>query len=810
MARRSLQASTIGIQKARKAFQRGDWTQEHLAMEVGIETRQPIWKFFSGKPIERHIFQEICLRLGLDWQEIAAHLTEDSLAVRHSWSDECDIDALVQKVRSHRHGKIQAQCGTLRLLNVAQAVELNGIYVDVSVLDVPQNQNQIDVSKFSDLSLEGLNDHLNWSQSQKRVPALKLVSTYSNLVILGRPGSGKTTFLRYIAMQSSQGKLRLEQIPIFIHLRNFWERASEVENLSLSSYIHQELCNSGISEQQAESLLRYGKALILLDGLDEVQAKDSNTLQKQIRQLSEEYYNNQVIITCRSAAQQYQFEGFTDTEIADFDQAQIEAFVHKWFISVGRNSLKKGLAKAAQFIEKLQLLENRQIRELATTPLLLHLACSMFQSKADFPAKRSAFYKQGLDTLLFHLDEARGIERDSPYSSLSLIEKIKLLSHVAANSFEKGGYFLEKRTLQENIANYLRTLPTASSDLEALQLESEMALRTIEAQHGLLVKRGQDIYSFSHTAFQAHLTARNIISSSNPETLDKNLAQLAAHVNEPRWHQVLVCTAGLLEDAAPLLKLMQQQSNRLVADPKLQQFLIWLQQKSLEVDASYKPASIRAFYLNLVLFRKFYLNCDVSLALILDPDLAGNLVPDLALDLSIERVLRLSLNLCRSPKLDHIAGLFFAFPLNCDSIHSSKLQYEVKRSSLGESLQNLKNQLPGIDQGEETLKAWWNAHGETWAEKLRAMLIQHRNIGHSWQFNDQQWERLMQFQQSSKCLLDCLRSDCQVTPPVRNEIEAALLLPIETSGFKVTKKRTSVKISALNVAKTQRKGGAHS
>jgi len=745
-------------------------------MEVGIETRQPIWKFFAGKRIERHIFQEICLRLGLDWQEVAA-LTEDSLAVKHSWSDEYDIDALVQKVRSQRHGKIQAQCGTMRLLNVAQAVELNNIYVNVSVLEVPQNQNRIDVSKFSALSLRELNDHLNWSQSQKRLPALKLVSTCSNLLILGRPGSGKTTFLRYIAMQSSQGKLRPERIPIFIHLKNFIERASELENLSLSSYIYQELCNSGISEQQAESLLCYGKALILLDGLDEVQEKDSNTVQKQIRQLSEEYYKNQVIITCRTAAQQYQFEGFTDTEIADFDQAQIESFVRKWFISVGRNSRKKGLAIAAQFMEKLQLLENRQIRELARTPLLLHLACSEFQAKADFPAERSNFYKQALDILLFRLDEARGIKRDSPYLFLSLIQKIKLLSHIAATTFENGGYFLKKRTLQENVANYLRTLPNASSDLEALQLESEMALRTIEAQHGLLVKRGQDVYSFSHTAFQAHLTARNTISSSNPETLDRRLEELAAHVNEPRWFGVLLCTASMLEDAAPLLHLMQQQSNRLVADPKLQQFLIWLYQKSLAVQTSYKPTAVRAFYLNLVLSRRFYLNRDCSLALILDPDLAGNLVPDLALDLSLERVLRLSLNLSRSPTLDHVTALFFAFPLDCDFIHNSKLQHDVKRSRLGELLQDLKNQLPGIDQGEATLSAWWLTHGEAWAEKLRAVMIQQRNIGHSWQFSEQQWERLMQFEQSSRHLLDCLRSGCQLTPTVRNEIEESLLLP---------------------------------
>jgi len=774
MARRSLRASTIGIQKARKAFQRGDWTQEYLALEIGIETRQPIWKFFSGKPIERHNFQEICLRLGLDWQEIAAVPAENAVAIEPSWSDECDIDALVQKVRSHRQDKIQAQCGTLRLLNVAQAIELDDIYVNVSVLEVPQNQNQIDVSNFSDFSLEELNG-INWSQSQKRVPALELVSTCSNLMILGKPGSGKTTFLQYIALQSSQGKLRPERIPIFIHLKNFIERASELESLSLSSYIRQELCNSGISEQQAESLLRYGKALILLDGLDEVQEKDSNTVQKQIRHLSEEYYKNQVIITCRTAAQQYQFEGFTDTEIADFDQAQIVDFVHKWFVSVGRNSRKKGLAIAAQFMEKLQQLENGQIRELARTPLLLHLACTMFQAKADFPAEHSDFYKQALDILLFRLDEVRGIKRDSPYSSLSLVQKIQLLSQVATKTFEQDSYFFKKSTFQQYIVNYLRTSTTASSDPEALQLESERVLRAIEAQHGLLVEQGQGLYSFSHRAFQVLLTARNVTSSSNPQTLNRRLEQLAAHVNEPRWHQVLVCTAGLLEDAAPLLKLMQQQSNRLVADPKLQQFLIWLQQKSLEVDASYKSASIRAFYLNLVLSRKFYLNRDFSLALILDPDLAGNLVPDLALDLALERVLRLSLNLSHSPTLDHVTALFFAFPLDCDSTHSSKLQHDVKRSRLGESLQNLKNELPGIDQGEATLSAWWLTHGEAWAEKLRVVMIQQRNIGHSWQFSDQQWESLMQFEQSSKCLLDCLRSGCQVKPPVKNEIEEALL-----------------------------------
>jgi predicted NACHT family NTPase len=61
---RSLQASAQGIKKAKQAFLRKGWTQEYLAGEVGLETRQPIWKFFAGKPVDRHVFTEICFRLG--------------------------------------------------------------------------------------------------------------------------------------------------------------------------------------------------------------------------------------------------------------------------------------------------------------------------------------------------------------------------------------------------------------------------------------------------------------------------------------------------------------------------------------------------------------------------------------------------------------------------------------------------------------------------------------------------------------------------------------------------------------------------
>lgn len=67
MAKRSLQASAEGIRKAKQAFRRKGWTQEYLAGEVGLETRQPIWKFFTGKAIDRlRNFDHICSRKSIN------------------------------------------------------------------------------------------------------------------------------------------------------------------------------------------------------------------------------------------------------------------------------------------------------------------------------------------------------------------------------------------------------------------------------------------------------------------------------------------------------------------------------------------------------------------------------------------------------------------------------------------------------------------------------------------------------------------------------------------------------------------------
>ncbi|MEG5041763.1 hypothetical protein QUB14_23480 [Microcoleus sp. B3-D2] len=109
----------------------------------------------------------------------------------------------------------------------------------------------------------------------------------------------------------------------------------------------------------------------MLDGLDEVPESDSDAVVRQIRQFVQKYYNNLFIITCRIAASKYRFhdEAFTCVEVADFNCEQIAAFAINWFVAFSHN-LEAGKALASQFVEKLKLQKNQQIRELAVTPIL--------------------------------------------------------------------------------------------------------------------------------------------------------------------------------------------------------------------------------------------------------------------------------------------------------------------------------------------------------------------------------------------------------------------------------------------------------
>jgi len=227
------------------------------------------------------------------------------------------------------------------------------------------------------------------------------------------------------------------------------------------------------------------------------------------------------------------------------------------------------------------------------------------------------------------------------------------------------------------------------------------------------------------------------------------------------------------------LQLMKQRTDALLAsDEKLQQFLMWINHKSILVNVPYKPAAVRAFYL--VLDLAFV----PALVHVLDPALnpALNRALDLALDPALDRALDLALN----PALDLAVDLAL-FPALFPAIEAAiyiacvrarVLLLDLEPELFSQALQKLKAQLPNPNREEERFRQWWQANGQAWTEQLRAVMIEHRNIGYDWQFSEEQREVLKQYYHANKLLVDCLNRSCNVTPAVRSHIEETLLLPI--------------------------------
>jgi len=791
MTSQGLRASSEGIRAAKTALTDKTLSQHKLATALGI-TRQPVSKFFAGEPVSRNCFVQICQHLGLSWQKVAG-LPEDitSEATTKSQANSRDITTLVQEIRQKLQGKIQDQCGTLQMLDVAQIVPLVDIYTTVYVLEKITNQQYLEIGDLlKNFCFESGFDRLGKDKLQTRLLGLEAASLYSKLMVLGKPGLGKTTFLKYLAIKCNEGEFQPNHIAIFISLKDFAEDFTNHNDFSLLKYISQELLICRVEAELTLSILTEGKALILLDGLDEVPSEDLNQVNREIRQFSQTYYKNNFVISCRIAAQKYKFPGFTEIEITDFDLQQAETFVKQWFFAVAHESREDSEAKGNLFIHQLNLPENRQLRELASTPILLHLICLFFQAKSEFKFKPAKLYEQALNVLLKRWDEIRGIQRYSDDWDFNLANIKNLVAQIAAFTFEKENYFLDEEKILLLIAQYLSKhnhLFPISSQLQTQNLQdSERILQFLEVQYGLLVERSQEIYSFSHLALQEYLTAKNIINNYQEQSIN----QLIRHITEKRWQNVFVLTVSMLPTADEMLHLMKQEIDFLVAnDQKIQDFLLWLQQKSNSVATQYKPVAIRAFYLvcvgrSLEAFLKGHnfpqsqVFCHSS-SYGLERAIIGNLAfnPELAIDEF------LTSTFACAAELEFACNYILNDAIVFDYAHALNIAFDkalnlVAESKFKQFLYNLKKQLPNGQNHPHKFRKWWIEHGKFWSGKFRELLIKYRNICHDWQFTKQQVELLQQYYNANKLLVNCLNSSNIITPAIRQGIEETLLLAI--------------------------------
>jgi predicted NACHT family NTPase len=761
---RSIAASQEGIERIKAAL---SCSQEKFAQKLNISPAT-LKKVLRAKPIDRAIFCKICGEVQIDWREV---VQPSDIA------DEIEesIDTLVQSTRSRLHDDVKKRCGWMKVLNMTYPIESSAIYTDVNLLGKPLHLRSFRELERSLPEFAAENFDRFWlgqALRDQRRDGIETVRDTNLLMILGAPGAGKSTFLKRLAMLCYGEEVIHFQtlVPLFVTLKEFAEAEGQP---NLLNYLAS-LGNAVVDAETIATLLNHDRGLVLLDGLDEVLERDRDRVIDQIRAFADTYDRNHIVITCRIAAREYTFTRFTDVEIASFSDEQIADFAHKWFCA------KEDEETAADFLGALN--ERQPIKELATNPLLLTLLCLEFEIDRAFPSSRAELYERGLEVLFTRWDTSRKIKREEVYKKLPVKRKKELLGQLGYAMFDRGEYLFKQRLAEEQISGYIANLPDAKTDPEALLVDSFAVLKSIESQHGLLTERASRIYSFSHLTFQEYFTAQQIVQVHSLQDPQGAIDRLLGHLHEPRWREVFFLVVEQLPNADYLLQQMKQRIDRLMSEDKLQQLLKWVQQKSESVEAPYKPAAVRDFYLAcaliLALARAFTLDLELELKLTLELECELNRVLDRELALALDRVLEceltLALALAFALDRDRDFERELELELALDRVLALKLDDELKRK-----IQQLRDELPDTSwrkQGQ--FKKWWKSNSERWVEQLQEVAIEHRNIGHDWQFTDEQKQQLTQYYEANKFLVECLNSECYVSRSVREEIEATLLLPI--------------------------------
>jgi len=100
-------------------------------------------------------------------------------------------------------------------------MKLNNIYTDINILEKITGRRRLGNELLQETNFEDFQRFGLSRITEKPVPGLEAIKKYPKLMILGKPGSGKTTFLKYLAIQCIAGEFPTHLVPIFVTLKNF-------------------------------------------------------------------------------------------------------------------------------------------------------------------------------------------------------------------------------------------------------------------------------------------------------------------------------------------------------------------------------------------------------------------------------------------------------------------------------------------------------------------------------------------------------------------------------------------------------------
>lgn len=237
---------------------------------------------------------------------------------------------------------------------------------------------------------------------------LRIGAPGDRTVILGDPGAGKSTFAAKFAHDiAADGSGR---VPFLLVLREltgtFGEGGHEL--LHYLEMVCKAPYNVKPPPDAIDYLLRTGRAVVVLDGLDEIVQTD---LRRRVVALVEGFAHLYPLVPILVTARRVGYEEaplnsgqFATAHVLEFTEKQVKTYVRRWFLLDEATSPVERKRLTASFIE-----DSEQIAELRSNPLLLALLCAMYSSDRYLPSDLAQVYERCALMLFEQWDAKRGV-----------------------------------------------------------------------------------------------------------------------------------------------------------------------------------------------------------------------------------------------------------------------------------------------------------------------------------------------------------------------------------------------------------------
>ncbi|WP_432830745.1 NACHT domain-containing protein [Dactylosporangium sp. CA-092794] len=245
-----------------------------------------------------------------------------------------------------------------------------------------------------------------------RIGVLCTLAADRHVVLVGDPGSGKSTVVNALTSESTNAVLKNDR-DWFIKAKvaPFAPIALPATEL-VGRTIESALVNACAQQFQTDARNLFGDPppgytawLVLLDGLDEIvnPGDRSRVLERLNNLLSTPYGPYRLLITTRALPAgemaKLRVPGVARYEVPPFKDSQVEEYATKWFRASNTNSPEAAQEKCRRFLIKAT---EGALPRMMRSPLLLSIAAAVFEKEDEsrLPTSRFLLYEKYLAHLL--------------------------------------------------------------------------------------------------------------------------------------------------------------------------------------------------------------------------------------------------------------------------------------------------------------------------------------------------------------------------------------------------------------------------